>query len=94
MFCNEYNWIAEVQADLSHNPCFSGQCFAMFDFVIGLVNSPCHNPCFSGQCFAMDKKHKILKSNKRHNPCFSGQCFAIQIKVQEHYLKYKSQSLF
>ena len=38
-----------------HNPCFSGQCFAIQ--VVGLALTgydQCHNPCFSGQCFAMN----------------------------------------
>ncbi len=47
---------------ISHNPCFSGQCFAIKEAIKGVLEIKSHNPCFSGQCFAIvtvDEKMKV-----------------------------------
>ena len=46
----------------SHNPCFSGQCFAIKQGRQRRRPTKwSHNPCFSGQCFAMILNNDFYK---------------------------------
>ncbi len=74
---------------LGHNPCFSGQCFAITKMIeSSYPKRKCHNPCFSGQCFAIMFDRETFEMCVGHNPCFSGQCFAIQ-RIQGEDNKHK-----
>ena len=53
MFCNSISAPVFFPRIGGHNPCFSGQCFAIKTVLFLRMLNISHNPCFSGQCFAI-----------------------------------------
>ena len=71
---------------MSHNPCFSGQCFAIHRplcrrkksrkvTILVLVDSVLQ--------YMTLPKYVSKDLKVRHNPCFSGQCFAIKMDFKK-----------
>ena len=66
-----------VRLPVCHNPCFSGQCFAIN------IASGIYNTTYVTILVLVDSVLQLNPTNQNvnwsfsHNPCFSGQCFAI-----------------
>ena len=84
----------QLKQQISHNPCFSGNSFAIVEIRKDEDNTWGHNPCFSGNSFAIERIYDPVVEIKGHNPCFSGNSFAIEENSDFDYFAERSQSLF
>ena len=77
-----------------HNPCFTGNSFAISVRKDVKQIRTSHNPCFTGNSFAIEIFTRIKKVLKSHNPCFTGNSFAIEYSLWRTTIAVWSQSLF
>ena len=55
---------------MSHNPCFSGNSFAIFNELFTKKTLHSHNPCFSGNSFAIGIPVSVVFDEEKSQSLF------------------------